>query len=102
MPASLTNSPRISFENHPNYRVVQVSGRSGEVGMLLPHANLVVPDRRAIRNLTEIIQLYERLKHADLLNYGATNAYARRPAPQEVVKPVQANRMNDLPLFKKL
>ncbi len=57
--------PRLStIEKHPNYRVVQVSNRAGEVGMLLPHANLVVPDRQSIRNLKEIIQLYEKLPEA--------------------------------------
>jgi hypothetical protein len=55
---------KVSIQNHPNYRVVQVSDRQGKVGMLLPHANLVVPDRRAIRNLKDIIHLYEQLPAA--------------------------------------
>lgn len=103
MQASLRSHPPISIENHPNYRVVQVSGRSGEVGMLVPHANLVVPNKRTIYALKEIIQFYDKLKPSKPFNYGATSAYARRSAPpQEVIKPVQVNGIDDLPLFKKL
>jgi hypothetical protein len=103
MQATFRNHSPISIENHPNYRVVQVSGRSGDVGMLIPHANLVVPDKWAIRNLREIIELYEKLKHSEPFNYGAMSAYARRSANhQEAIKPVQVNNLNDLPLFKKL
>jgi hypothetical protein len=58
---SLKNHPKVSIENHPNYRVVRVSARQGQVGMLLPHANLVVPDRRAIRDLKDIIRFYGKL-----------------------------------------
>jgi hypothetical protein len=62
MQQAFKNPSRTSFENHPNYRVVQVSNRQGQVGMLLPHANLVVPDKRAIHNLREIIHFYEKVK----------------------------------------
>lgn len=62
MQVNLTNPPKISFQNHPNYRVVQVSNRQGRVGMLLPHANLVVPDKRAAKSLRDIIQFYEKLR----------------------------------------
>ena len=103
MQASLRSHPQISIENHPNYRVVQVSGRSGDVGMLIPHANLVVPDKRAIRNLSEIIQLYERLKQAEPFNYRAANSYVGgQVPPQEVIRSVRLDRVDDLPLFKKL
>lgn len=50
-----------SIEDHPNYRLVQLSERQGQVGMLLPHANVVVPDKQAIRSLKEVIQLYRQL-----------------------------------------
>ncbi len=64
MQVSLKNLPKTSIQSHPNYRVVQVSDRQGRVGMLLPHANLVAPDKQAIRDLKEIIQFYQRLKTA--------------------------------------
>jgi hypothetical protein len=103
MPVSLKSHPQISIENHPNYRVVQVSGRSGDVGMLIPHANLVVPDKRAICNLSEIIQFYENLKHAEPFNYGTPNPYAgTQVLPREEIRPVRLNRVDDLPLFKRL
>lgn len=79
MYVSLRNPHRISIQDHPNYRVVQVSDRQGQVGMLLPHANLVVPDRHAIQNLKQIIQFYAKLK----------------PSPSKAF-----NHINDLPLFK--
>jgi hypothetical protein len=67
--------PRTStIERHPNFRVVQVSDRQGQVGMLLPHANLVVPDRRAIRSLKDVIQLYEKLPTATNFYKATTRA----------------------------
>ncbi len=68
------NPPKTSIKNHPNYRVVQVSERQGQVGMLLPHANLVVPDKQAIRKLRDIIRLYERLPIATHFYKSATRA----------------------------
>ena len=62
MEVNRSRTPGIGLENHPNYRVVQVSVRQGRVGMLLPHANLVMPDRQAIGDLKDIIQLYQKLK----------------------------------------
>lgn len=57
----LKHPPHVSIKNHPNYRVVRVSARQGQVGMLLPHANLVVPDRTAIRDLKDVIRFYEKV-----------------------------------------
>lgn len=68
----------MSIEQHPNYRVVQVSDHSGDVGMLLPHANLVVPDKHTIRNLRDIIQIYEKLKPSKHFNYGTPSNYQKR------------------------
>jgi len=62
MQAVLKVSPQIFIENHPNYRVVKVSERQGNVGMVLPHANLLVPDRQAIHDLKEFMRLYQKLK----------------------------------------
>ena len=55
------NAPKVSLENHPNYRVIRVSDLHGQVGMLLPHANLVVPDKAAVRSLRDIIRIYRKL-----------------------------------------
>jgi len=102
MQVSLRKSPRVCLENYPNYRVVQVSDRSGDVGMLLPHANLVVPDKRAIRNLKEIIQLYEKLKPSEPFNYGTSSGYRKYPKPPPLSEePAEINRTDDLPLFGK-
>lgn len=78
MQVSLKNSPKTSIENHPNYRGVQVSNQQGRVGMLLPHANLVVPDKKAIRELREIIQLYEQLKPSESFNSGTSSTYRKQ------------------------
>jgi hypothetical protein len=61
MQFSLRNARTASIQNHPNYRVVKVSDRQGQVGMLVPYANLVVPDKRTIRSLRDIIRLYGQL-----------------------------------------
>jgi hypothetical protein len=99
MQVSLNVSPKISIENHPNYRVVRVSDRQGQVGMLLPHANLVVPDRRAVRSLRDIIQFYEKLSaRPPERERGYSNLLSQSTAP---VKPIVFNRMDDLPLFAK-
>lgn len=62
MQVSLRTSPKTAIQKHPNYRVVSVSTRQGSVGMLLPHANLVVPDKQAVHDLKEILKLYEKLE----------------------------------------
>jgi hypothetical protein len=61
MLATIKKSPKFSIKNHPNYRVVKVSSRQGNVVFVLPHANLVVPDREKIRDLSDLIQLYEKV-----------------------------------------
>lgn len=62
MQVSLKYPSKTSIKKHPNYRVVQVSRRQGSVGMLLPQANLVVPNKRTIRDLRDLIQLYKKLE----------------------------------------
>lgn len=104
MQASLKNHPKTSIQNHPNYRVVQVSNRQGQVGMLLPHANLVVPDKHAVRELREIIQLYEQLKPSEPFNYGTSSKYRKQVWQDHAPNaPVQFREPSvyDLPLFKK-
>ena len=105
MQVSLVNPPQISFQNHPNYRVVQVSERQGRAGMLLPHANLVEPDKRVVRDLKDIMHLYEKLRPAEPFNYGTTSGYRKYPEPpqpKEPLKPIEFNKIDDLPLFKNL
>lgn len=75
----LKNPPRNSIQQHPNYRIVKVSDRQGSVGMLLPHANLVVPDKRAVCDLKDIMHLYEKLKPSEPLNYGISSRYRKYP-----------------------
>jgi hypothetical protein len=101
MLVSLNNSPKTSFQNHPNYRVVQVSNRQGRVGMLVPHANLVVPDKQAIRSLSEIIKLYEKLPERKR-EYGFSNGYCKYPEQRATpLASIDLNRTDDLPLFAK-
>lgn len=102
MQAYLKNPHKVSIKNHPNYRVVKVSDRQGNVGMVVPHANLVIPDKAVIHDLREIIQLYRVLK-PETYNYGTSRGYRKYPEPPPLKEePVESNRMNDLPLFGKL
>jgi hypothetical protein len=105
MQVGLKNPSKISLESHPNYRVVKVSNRQDPVGMLLPYANLVVPDKQAVRDLKEIIQFYEQLKPSKPFNdglaraanqsHGATGASNAAPRSHQPA-------VSDLPLFEKL
>jgi hypothetical protein len=81
MSVNLKTRSDVFFEKHPNFRIVQVSGRAGKVGMHLPHANLLVPDKDAIRNLSEIMELYKSLK-LTAFNYGAGSDYERSGQPE--------------------
>jgi hypothetical protein len=101
MQQSLKNSPKTAIRTHPNYRVVQVSNQSGTVGMLLPHANIVVPDKQSIRRLGDIIALYEKLS-ARRFNYGSTSDYNAKTSHVQTqqVNPIELNSMKDLPLFR--
>jgi hypothetical protein len=70
--------------------------------MLLPHANLVVPDKRAVKRLGDIIQLYEKLP-AHRFEYGFTSDYERSSqTPVQPIEPADFNSTKDLPLFDKL
>ena len=101
MQVSLRNPSKVSIKNHPNYRVVKVSDRQGHVGFVLPHANRVVPDKRVIRDLKEIIQLYQALK-PEPFNYGTSSSYRKHPVPPPLKeKPMEFDRIDDLPIFKK-
>jgi hypothetical protein len=101
MQARLNVPPKIAIQSHPNYRVVQVSPRQGQVGMLLPHANFVVPDKAAIRDLKDIIQLYEKLKPG-LFADGRTSDYQTyRETTLTRGALIQSHRTDDLPLFAK-
>jgi hypothetical protein len=88
------------IQDHPNFRVVQVSNRTGAVGMLLPHANLVVPDRRDVKRLHDIIELYDKLP-AKQFDYGFTSTYHRSTTKNYPVQEVEVASINDLPLFEK-
>jgi hypothetical protein len=92
---------KVSIKNHPNYRVVKVSDRQDPVGFVLPYANLVVPDKQVIRDLKDIIQLYQALK-PDPFNYGSSSGYRKHSElPPLSEEPIEMNRISDLPLFKK-
>jgi hypothetical protein len=92
---------KVSIKNHPNYRVVKVSDRQGQVGMVVPHANLVVPDKQAIHDLKDIIQLYQALK-PEPFNYGSSSGYRKYPEPPPATgNPIEFDRIDDLPLFKR-
>lgn len=70
--------------------------------MLLPHANLVVPDKHAIRRLGDIIALYRKLP-VQQFNYGSTSSYDKSPqSAVQRVEPVELNSIKGLPLFGKL
>jgi hypothetical protein len=101
MQASLKTPPKTTIESHPNYRVVNVSHRQGQVGMLLPHANLVVPDKASIHDFDEIIHLYEKLKFHPF-NYGTSSGYRKYPDTQKTFQsPVLTDlSCRDLPLFQ--
>ena len=72
--------------------------------MLLPHANLVVPNKQAIRNLEDIIQLYEKLR-PEPFNYGSGSKYQNGKAQfdRRAAKPLPQldNPVFGLPLFEK-
>lgn len=98
----IKNSLKTAIHNHPNYRIVHVSHRSGDVGMLLPHANLVVPDKQTVRKLGDIISLYEKLP-LPRFNYGSTSSYERSPQVQpQPAQEIELNSIKGLPLFGKL
>jgi hypothetical protein len=102
MQVSLKNHSKVSLEGHPNYRVVKVSDRQGSVPMLLPHANLVVPDKQAIRDLKDIILFYEKLKPPESFNYVSGSGYRKYPEPPQLKeKPIEFDRIDNLPLFER-
>ena len=97
MQFSLVNPPKI-FARSSSGRMVQISGRAGEIGKF---ENIVVPDENEIQHLRPFISYLERLK-SDPFNYGTSSSYRKYPEPPPLSgKPVEFDRTDDLPLFEK-
>lgn len=70
---------------------------------LNPIQNFVVPDKRAIQRLKRVLAYYEKLPKSEPFNYGTSSNYPKYPEPTpSTEKPIEFNKLDDLPLFKKL
>jgi hypothetical protein len=67
-----------------------------------PHQNFVVPNKRTINRLKHVIALYGQLPKSEPFNYGTSSTYRKKPVPPpSTQKPIEFNKINDLPLFQK-
>ena len=96
MRIQLQNPPYI-FARNSSGRLVQIAGRAGDVGRI---ANVVVPDEHTIQRLKPAIRYFGKLS-LGRFEYGAGSAGEKSSHHQDVVKPVQFNRTDDLLLFEK-
>jgi len=98
MQFTLVNPPKI-FARNASGRVVQISGRAGDVGRF---ENVVVPEERVIRHLKPVVKYIEKLPHRPF-DYGMGSGYSKhqQQPQQNPLKVIQFNRTDDLPLFKK-
>jgi hypothetical protein len=97
MQVSLTNAPYI-FARNASGRVVQISGRAGDVGRI---ANVVVPNERVVQKLLPVIRYIEKLPPKQF-EYGSLSRYRKYSTrPETPVVQVSPNKLNDLPLFNK-
>jgi hypothetical protein len=70
---------------------------------LQPLQNVFIPDKRTINRLKRIFAFYEKLPKSEPFNYGTSSSYRKHPEPPpSTQKPIEFNRIDDLPLFKKL
>lgn len=108
MQVSLTNPPKIftiqkvNFP-YPHWKLSQVRGRAGDVGKILPHANLAIPNKRVINELKPAIAFTQQ-PQTKPFNYGTASSYRKFPEllePSQTTLPTDFNRVDDLPLFKK-
>jgi len=78
--------------------MVQIAGRAGDLGKF---DNVVVPAEQEIRRLRPALSYFGKLKPTPF-NYGTGSGYHKYPEPKrEPAEPVQLDRLDDLPLFKK-
>jgi hypothetical protein len=56
MQVSLVNPPKI-FARNPAGRMVQISGRAGDIGKF---ENVVVPDQQVIQRLTPVLRYFQK------------------------------------------
>lgn len=98
MQVSLVNPPKI-FARNASGRMVQIAGHPGEVGRFI---NIVVPDEREIRRLRPVLAYLEKLK-ATPFDYGTASRQRLRSRPVTLsTSSSDFNRIDNLPLFKKL
>jgi len=98
MQFTLVNPPKI-FARSASGRMVQIAGRAGDVGRL---TRFVVPNEHEIQRLRPVITYLEKLKPSEPFNYGTSSSYRKYPEPPPLEgKPIDFNKIDDLPLFAK-
>jgi hypothetical protein len=87
----------------PHWIINQIHGHAGDIGKIRPHANLAIPSKRETDNLQPAVAYTEKLPKSEPFNYGTLSGYRKKPVPPPSTdKPIEFNKIDDLPLFEEL